>query len=207
MSNSFSCINCGVVACDETGKSFPTACISKQADQVLIDEALKEYDDPKVNNFFIQAANVEYEGYGVMTRVEETIALAKKLGAKKIGIATCIGLLNESKMLMKLLKHHGFEVYGVGCKLGGIPKEQVGIPKACNEVGVNMCNPILQAKTLNKEKTDLNILMGLCVGHDSLFYKYSDAFVTTLVVKDRVMGHNPVNVLYQLNDYYSKLFT
>ena len=72
-------------------------------------------------------------------------------------------------------------------------------------MGKNMCNPIMQAKLLNREKTDLNIVIGLCVGHDSLFYKYSDALCTTLVTKDRVLAHNPVGALYQAGSYYSRL--
>lgn len=48
----------------------------------------------------------------------------------------------------------------------------------------------------------MNIVMGLCVGHDSLFYKYSEALTTTLVVKDRVTGHNPVAALYTSHSYY-----
>ena len=39
----------------------------------------------------------------------------------------------------------------------------------CREIGVHMCNPILQAEKLNEQQTDVNIVMGLCVGHDSLF--------------------------------------
>lgn len=68
-----------------------------------------------------------------------------------------------------------------------------------------MCNPILQAQMLNKEHTDINIVMGLCVGHDSLFYKYADALTTTLVTKDRVLGHNPVAALNTVDSYYKKL--
>ena len=104
-----------------------------------------------------------------------------------------------------LLREYGFEVYGVGCKIGEVPKTEVGIPERCEEVGVHMCNPILQAQMLNKEKTDINIVMGLCVGHDSLFYKYAEAPSTTLVVKDRVLGNNPVAALYTLDSYYKKL--
>ena len=68
-----------------------------------------------------------------------------------------------------------------------------------------MCNPFLQAQMLNTEKTDINIVMGLCVGHDSLFYKYAEAPSTALVVKDRVLGNNPVAALYTLDSYYKKL--
>ena len=123
----------------------------------------------------------------------------------KIGIASCVGLLKESHLLAGLLREYGFEVYGVGCKIGEVPKTEVGIPERCEEVGVHMCNPILQAQMLNKEKTDINIVMGLCVGHDSLFYKYAEAPSTTLVVKDRVLGNNPVAALYTLDSYYKKL--
>ena len=67
-----------------------------------------------------------------------------------------------------------------------------------------MCNPILQARLLNQAHTELNVVIGLCVGHDSLFYKYSNAYTTTLVTKDRVTGHNPAAALYTANSYYRK---
>lgn len=57
---------------------------------------------------------------------------------------------------------------------------------------------------LNKGKTQMNILLGLCVGHDMLFTKYSEAPVTTLVAKDRVLAHNPVAAL--TNRYYRRKF-
>jgi uncharacterized metal-binding protein len=68
-----------------------------------------------------------------------------------------------------------------------------------------MCNPIYQAKLLNHEKTDFNILLGLCVGHDSLFFKHADAPTTVLAVKDRVTGHNPLAAIYLSEGYYRKM--
>jgi len=65
-----------------------------------------------------------------------------------------------------------------------------------------MCNPIAQAQLLNKAGTQLNIVLGLCVGHDSMFYKYSDAMVTTLVAKDRVTGHSPAAAIYCSESYF-----
>ena len=85
-----------------------------------------------------------------------------------------------------------------------MPKHEIGIPERCESIGRNTCNPILQAKLLNKIGTDLNVVVGLCVGHDSLFYKYSDVLCTTAVTKDRVLGHNPVAALYQADNYYKK---
>ncbi len=134
------------------------------------------------------------------------MAFARKMGAKKIGIATCVGLLAETRVLAKILRKNGFEVVGVACKMGSVNKTDIGIPQFCAEAtGPVMCNPVLQAMVLNREKTDLNVLMGLCVGHDSLFCRYSEALATTLVVKDRVLGHNPVQAIYQAESYYKKL--
>ena len=84
-------------------------------------------------------------------------------------------------------------------------KTLVGIEEDCKAVGINMCNPILQARHLNRLGTELNIVVGLCVGHDSMFYKYSEALTTTLVAKDRVTGHSPAAPLYQLDGYYKRL--
>ena len=57
---------------------------------------------------------------------------------------------------------------------------------------------------MNSIDTDLNIALGLCVGHDSLFYRYSKAPVVTFIAKDRVTGHNPAAVIY--SGYYHRVF-
>ena len=152
------------------------------------------------------AARVEYEGYCRLTRVEETMDFARRMGFHKIGIATCAGLLKESHALARILRANGFEVCSVACKAGMADKALLGVPEACRSIGTNMCNPILQAKLLNKQGTELNLLVGLCVGHDSLFYKYSHALCTTLVTKDRVTGHNPAAALYTAESYYKSLY-
>jgi len=142
------------------------------------------------------------------TRVEDTIAFAKLMGYRKIGIATCIGLLDETNRLVAILKAQGFEPLSVCCKTGSIDKLELGLQEE-NKVRPNTfepaCNPVAQARLMNRAGTDMNIIVGLCVGHDMLFSKYSDAPVTTLVVKDRVTGHNPVSVLYGQNFYYKRL--
>lgn len=142
------------------------------------------------------------------TRVEDTIALAKLMGFKKIGIATCIGLIDESNRLAEILTAQELEPLSVCCKAGGIDKLKLGL-KETEKVFPNTfesaCNPIAQAELLNKAGADMNLIVGLCVGHDMLFAKYSKAPVSTLVVKDRVTGHNPVSVLYGQNFYYKRL--
>lgn len=201
----FSCIDCRIGNCDTMDKQFPGFCLTTHMNKEVLDKALSLYEEDENKAVTLAAANVEAEFYCKMTRIEEVAEFAGKMGYKKLGIATCVGLLKESNIVAKILRNKGFEVYGVACKAGMQKKTTVGIDPKCEEVGCNMCNPILQALLLNKEKTDFNIIVGLCVGHDSLFTKYSNALTTTLIAKDRVLGHNPAAAIYLSESYYSKL--
>jgi uncharacterized metal-binding protein len=142
------------------------------------------------------------------TRVEDTIAFAKLMRWRRIGIATCIGLLEEARRLERILVAQDLEPVSVCCKVGSMDKEALGVPDA-EKVRPGTfepaCNPVAQARILNEVGTDLNVILGLCVGHDILFTRHSRAPVTTLVVKDRVTGHNPVAVLYGQPFYYRRL--
>jgi len=201
-----SCVDCAVKACrkGETDK-YPAFCLTKNMDPALLQEAISAYSEEENHKVMECASAAEAKFRSKMTRVEETIEFAKRMGAKKIGIGTCMGLLDEARIFTKILRKHGFEVYGVCCKAGSVDKLQIGLEVKDPKKAAKICNPILQAKVLNEAKTDLNIAIGLCVGHDSLFYKYSDALVTTLVAKDRVTGHNPCAPLYTLNSFYGGL--
>ncbi|MEQ8155123.1 MAG: DUF1847 domain-containing protein [Clostridiaceae bacterium] len=205
----FSCSDCGILNCYRREKHFPSECLTENLSDTEIENVKELYkNDEFVSKLSSAAAEIEGTYYGKLTRVEEIIAFAKRIGAKKIGIATCIGLMNETKTFAKILKAKGIESYSVICKVGGIDKTEVGVPeelkvqKGCHE---SLCNPVLQAKLLAEQKTDLNVIVGLCVGHDSLFIKYSEAPVTTLITKDRVLGHNPAAALYTSGFYYKRL--
>ena len=197
-----SCVDCAIKKCNTGKGKYPEFCATEHMpDEVLVD-AMACYEEKENREVSVAAARVEYEHYCQYTRVQEIMAFAENMHMKKLGIATCVGLLNESRTLARIFRDNGFEVYGIACKAGAQKKTSVGIPEECNAVGVNMCNPILQAKMLNEAGTELNVVVGLCVGHDSLFYKYSDALCTTAVTKDRVLGHNPVAALYTAETYY-----
>ena len=142
------------------------------------------------------------------TRVEDMVALARLMNYKKLGIATCVGLLDECEKLSDILSAQGMEPYSACCKAGSIDKLRLNLleeEKVRPGTFEPACNPIAQARILNAEGMQMNIILGLCVGHDMLFNKYSEAPVTTLIVKDRVTGHNPVAVLYGQNFYYKRL--
>jgi len=200
-----SCVDCGNPLCNSDRTDYTEFCETANLDDEFLKAAVEEYSkDPENLKIMQAAAAVEFGGYCKLTRVQEICEFAKQMGYKKIGIATCVGLLKETRTLAKILRSHGFEVYGIGCKCGKVPKQDLGIPEECNVIGKNICNPILQAKLLEKHGTEYNIIMGLCVGHDALFNKYSKAPVTTLVAKDRVLGHNPCAALYLSEGFYAK---
>ena len=199
-----SCVDCGTQNCKYKNRTYPEFCLTTHLDPHDLEWAVERYEDPRNHEVMVASAEVEYEGYCQLTRVEEIMKFARKIHAHKIGIANCIGLINEARIFAKILRANGFEPYAVICKVAGKAKSSIGIPKECENIGPAMCNPILQARLLNQQHTDLNVVIGLCVGHDSLFYKYSEAYVTTLVTKDRVTGHNPAAVLYNANSYYRK---
>ena len=115
-------------------------------------------------------------------------------------------MIEDSRIFAQILKKNGFEPYAALCKAGAFNKTDIGVRKEyTTQVWNALCNPIMQAKLLEKAGTDFNVVVGLCVGHDSLFYKYTHTLTTTLVTKDRVLAHNPVGALYQTKAYYKKL--
>lgn len=200
----YTCAVCGVQACRKmVGRTLPQNCPMR--DSELIESAMAEYEKTDIRKFYIGASEIEGLGRFEWTRVKETMMLCRRMGYHKIGLAFCGGLKKEAEILVKILARNGFEVVSVMCKAGGADKSCVGIDVSCKVHGdafEAMCNPVLQAKALNSQNTEFNIVLGLCVGHDSLFYQYSEALVTTLVVKDRVLAHNPVAALYQADQYY-----
>ena len=200
------CVDCGTQNCKFKVRTYPEFCPTTNLKDEDLQWALERYEEGRNHDIMVASAEVEFEGYCQWTRVQEIMEFAKKIGAKKIGIANCIGLINEARIFAKILRANGFEAYPIICKVAGKAKSSIGIPEKCEGIGAAMCNPILQARLLNEAKTDLNVVIGLCVGHDSLFYKYSDAYVTTLVTKDRVTGNNPAAALYTAQSYYKKKF-
>jgi uncharacterized metal-binding protein len=147
------------------------------------------------------SAQIESRYYMKKTRLEELILYAKGMGFKKLGIAFCIGMEKEAKIIHEILTQD-FDVSSVCCKVCGLDKDSYSLDKLYGKDFEATCNPIGQSFVLNEEKTDLNIILGLCIGHDVIFTQHSQAPVTTLAVKDRVLAHNPLGAIY--SKYYLK---
>ncbi|MFX1500357.1 MAG: DUF1847 domain-containing protein [Promethearchaeota archaeon] len=159
-----------------------------------------------------EASIVEATGYILWPRLKDTIEFAKGMNYRKIGLAFCVGLQREAKRTAEILEKYNFEVFSVCCKTGSMKKTDVGVPeeytnisKTGYPIGSISCNPAAQALLLNKAQTDLNLIIGLCVGHDITFTHLSKAPVSTLIAKDRSNQHNPAAVLY--THYGNSFFT
>ena len=193
------CVKCTVIRCrsKEKDKKVPVFCPTEKY-RDLVKETVKKFMLPEN-----QAVNKGWIGYisKVMdpekpkemlswTRLDEIMEYARVRGMKKLGIATCGELMPESKLLSDILESNGFEAVSVICLCGETDPQEIGMP------GNKICNPIMQAEVLNREKTELNLMVGLCLGHDILFLRHCEAETTPFVVKDRALGHNPVAALY-----------
>lgn len=152
------------------------------------------YSDPHEKMMMQTAAFVESEFYGDLNRLEEVVEFASRMGYRKLGIAFCVGLQEEAAKITEFLSRF-FETEAVCCKVCGILKSEMGAPTS-ERVGPISCNPIEQARMFEEKNTDLNLVIGLCVGHDALFIKHSHTYVVPLIVKDRVLGHNPLAAVY-----------
>ncbi len=204
------CVKCTILRCSskEKNRKVPLSCPTEKYPDLV-----KE----TIDIFMLPENQVVNKGWlGLMgkvmnpekprekfswTRVDEIIEYAKIRGMKRLGIATCYALMSESGSLSDILERNGFDVVSVSCLCGEVNPQDIGMP------GNIFCNPIMQAEVLNREKTELNIMIGLCLGHDILFLRYCTAETTPLVVKDRALGHNPVAALYLNQGYFKDRFT
>jgi len=175
----------------------------------LISEARETLQDTE-NQAMARDVARTWKELGKLTRVEETMLYAKLRGYRKLGLAFCLGLSDEAQLLTNVLLNEGFEVVSVCCMCGVLSSDDIALPeedKIASGIRQPMCNPIGQAAVLDSEGCQLNILLGLCVGDDTLFIKHSKTPVTVLAVKDRVLANNPLGVLYTSRNPFSRMNT
>ncbi len=203
-----SCAWCKNKPCSDIEGQYPLNCPTNNQDWVQ--RFKTEYQKDENKKIAATAAYIEKTGYCEWTRIEEIMQFARKLDFTKLGLAFCSGLQKEAKVVADYYRNQGFEVISAVCCTGALDKSSAGIreeDKFRPNQPESMCNPIGQALIMNEQQTQLNIVLGLCVGHDSLFLKYSKALVTVLAVKDRVLAHNPLAAVYCADSYYRrKLF-
>lgn len=205
-------------ACRKPGGKGPKTCPTLR-DRKLAARA-QELTTGEDREFACQASRQESSGYGnreagyarvrpLKPRIQELVEFAHRMGYRRLGLAFCIGLRKEAAVVRDLLAVQGFEVVSASCKVGRAEKSLLGMGQADQvdpTVPVEtMCNPVFQALLLNEYGAELNVLLGLCVGHDSLFIRHAQAPVTVLAVKDRLLGHNPLAAIYTSDSYWRSL--
>lgn len=161
----------------------------------VFEDARAVVADPAIRKMFRGVATTWKDSRLSKDRIEEVMIYARNMGFKRLGLAFCIGLSDQAEVVSAVFEKGGFEVVSACCMTGGFSSDDVGLPeedKVYSEGRQPQCNPVGQALLMNKWKTDLNVLVGLCVGDDAIFIKHSAAPVTILAVKDRVNAHNPL---------------
>ena len=199
---------CHHTAGEPTDKRKPDYCPTN-VDQEGIDAGVARYEDEEVRKVAHAAALATTEGYRKWTRVEMICGFAKRMGFKKIGIASCISFIDYARTLSAILESHGFQVASAACMAGSVPKEVIGVGEEDKIIpgrAETMCNTIGQAELLNRAGCELNVVLGLCVGHDSLFFKHADGLSTVLVAKDGALAHNPLGALAWAHSYQDQVW-
>lgn len=141
----------------------------------------------------IMQVNYDYTSMN-SNRVEEIKNFARGMNFERIGIAHCITFSSEAQLLKDYLSNY-FEIFTVDCKYGRISKSEL-LGGSGNRI---LCNPAGQADFLNANKTELNISMGLCVGHDMIFGKMSKGLVTNLFDKDFTNNNDPAQAIADIS--------
>ncbi len=139
------------------------------------------YSTEDARTLLYESARVEADGYGHWTRVREVAELALRLGYGRVGIARCPDMAREARLAGDFFEGRGL---------------RVTLPGPNTD-----CDPIGQADLMAREGTQLNVIAGMCVGHDTLFIRHTRAPVTSLVVRDLRLAHNPVAALYTREGY------
>ncbi len=179
------CARCGHRKCYLEGKNCT---------KISPEEVVKAYQGEQLT-IMKAAACTEGRFYNNLTRLEETVEFCKLAGYKKIGMAFCIGLNQEAKLIEAYFSQF-FEVYSVCCKVCGISKSELALEQIKEGARETMCNPLMQAGILKEKGVEFCVTVGLCVGHDALFTSACEVPVSCLVAKDRVLAHNPLGAVY-----------
>jgi uncharacterized metal-binding protein len=216
------CAECTTVVCRAGRADKAPADCPTTLQQDVLDRATETCLGADTAGFAREASRQEAVGYArlahapdapsaVKSRLEETMEFAERMGFRRLGVAFCVGVKDEANILVSILKKRGFKVASVCCKCGMVSKGELGLERqdqiSPEDEFEPMCHPVAQAQILNDSGTDFNILLCLCVGHDSLFLQHSDAPCTVLAAKDRLLGHNPLAALYLSKSYYRRVRT
>ena len=156
------CAQCEALKCWIPGRrgKFPAVCAMKKHKDLIEETTQKGWTDPEARRLNIACENLLINGYDEQrgaqwSRVEELLHFARDMKYQKIGIAFCVGLFKEAKILHNILEKNGFEAVSVNCMAGGISRKELEKKysvRTCEFAGKIMCNPLMQAEVLNRDR-------------------------------------------------------
>lgn len=177
-------------------------CLKGESCHLLVAPLAKPSDE-KARRMLESSMDVSLEDSRQLCRVAELVYFCLEMGYSKIGIAYCVDLTDPARVLADIMRRF-FCVVPVCCKVGGLSEAELLHGGAATPLGSERravaCNPAGQADVLNGRKTDLNVVVGLCMGADCVFTQASKAPVTTVFVKDKSLANNPIGAVY--SEYY-----
>jgi uncharacterized metal-binding protein/predicted Fe-Mo cluster-binding NifX family protein len=151
------------------------------------------------------AIDIASEKERTLCRLSELIYFCLEMQYERLGIAYCLDLEEPTEILARVLRRF-FTVFPVCCKVGGLaqnhPQNTTTRYDRQKTDGEVSCNPWGQAQVLNGLNTDLNIMVGLCMGADCIFMQASQAPATGLFIKDKSLANNPIGAVY--SEFYLK---
>lgn len=186
----YKCSDCQILACAKRDiENMPKDCPS--LDEELMLDIKTQYIGEIDSKLSHESAMTHIEATERLSRLDETIDFIRRCGYKNIGIAFCKMSKKDAHIVADRLVKEGFTVNSVVCSIGGISDKMLERENETvfKDKGYStMCNPIGQATLLETSGTQFNILMGLCVGHDTMFVLHSKTPMTVLSIKDRKIG-------------------
>jgi len=139
------------------------------------------YSQGRRRDILTHAAVVEAQGYCRWTRLREVGEFARLMGFRRVGLAHCPDMAGEAERI-------GVFFRGLGLEPALPPPSEA-------------CDPLGQADSFSKQGTDLNVLAGMCVSHEALFLRATQAPTISLIARDARLHHNPVAALYTSRGY------
>ncbi len=173
------CADCTAFICRGEGKLEATPEFCPMRGEFPEFEEL--YSERESRDLLIRSAAVEAQGYCRWTRLREVGEFARLMGFQRVGLAHCPDMAMEAQRVA---------VFFQGLKL------EPSLPPP-SKAG----DPLGQADFFANEGTDLNVLVGMCVGHEVLFLRATQAPTAGLIARDTRLHHNPVAALYTSRGY------
>ena len=97
------------------------------------------YEHERVGRVHKAASAIEARHYCKEPRLGEVILFARELGCRRVGLAFCVGLSDEAKVIEQIRSEH-FDVVSVCCEVSGIEKETLDLEQIKSDGSEVMCD-------------------------------------------------------------------